>query len=143
MYRSVFVVHNEVQLNVCLKIREEVFILEQNVDRDIEMDHHDDLMDTNCTHYLLVVNGMPVGTARTLIIEDAVKVQRFAILKKDRKGGHGRFLLSEIERLSLGKKFILSAQEHAIPFYEKNGYSLISDTYLEANIKHRDMEKRL
>jgi predicted GNAT family N-acyltransferase len=86
---------------------------------------------------------MPIGTARTLNKENAVKIQRFAILKKDRKGGHGSFFIQEIERISQGQHFILSAQEHAIPFYEKNGYSIISEAYLEANIIHKDMEKRL
>jgi predicted GNAT family N-acyltransferase len=143
MFRQVQKVHNEVQLRVCLKIREEVFIQEQAVDRDIEIDAHDVLEDTSCTHFLLIVNGMPIGTARTLIKDGSIKIQRFAILTKERKGGHGSYFIQEIERISNAQHFILSAQEHAIPFYEKNGYSIVSDTYLEANIKHKDMEKRL
>lgn len=143
MFRQVQKVHNEVQLRVCLKIREEVFIQEQAVDRDIEIDEHDVLKDTRCTHYLLIVNGMPIGTARALIKEGSIKIQRFAILKKERKSGHGSYFIQEIERITNGQHFILSAQEHAIPFYEKNGYSIVSDSYLEANIRHKDMEKRL
>lgn len=135
-------VHNQVQLNLCLKIRETVFIEEQQVPRDIEIDEHDHLGDPICTHYLFVENGMPIGTARTLDKGNGkLKIQRFAILKDARRDGNGKRLLGLIEKASKAHHFVLSAQEHAIGFYEKCGYHVVSDVYLEANIRHKDMEK--
>lgn len=135
-------VHNQVQLNVCLKIRETVFIIEQNVPREIEIDEHDTLEDPIYTHYLYVVNGMPVGTARTLQKpNNTIKIQRFAILKEARSKGYGKRMLSAIETTSKGQRFVLSAQVHALNFYEKCGYHVTSEVYLEADIQHRDMEK--
>ncbi len=135
-------VHNEIQMRHCLKIRDEVFIQEQNVDRAIEIDEHDILTDPICTHFLLIVNGMPAGTARAIQLEDKViKIQRVAISKHYRGGGFGAILLKTIEDNFEASKYILGAQEHAIPFYEKNGYVICSDTYIEANIKHKNMEK--
>lgn len=137
-------VHNDIQLRHCLKIREEVFIQEQQVDRDIEIDEHDTLVDPVCTHFLLIVNGMPAGTARAITLEDKViKIQRVAISKSYRGGGFGAVLLKAIEDNFDASKFILGAQEHAIPFYERQGYVICSDTYIEADIKHKNMEKTI
>lgn len=39
------------------------------------------------------------------------------------------------------KSTILAAQEQAVPFYEKLGYHICSDSFIDANIKHYLMEK--
>ena len=134
-------IHNEVQFNVALSIRRTVFIEEQQVPEVIEIDEHDRLDDPICTHFMIVVDGLPAGTARTLNKGDRIKIQRFAILAQYRKGGYGSIFLNEIEQYHASSHYVLSAQEHAIPFYEKNGYSVCSEVYLEANIRHKDMEK--
>lgn len=138
----IHVAHNDIQMRLCLKIREEVFIKEQNVPRDIEIDEHDVLVDPVCKHFLLVVNGMPAGTARAITLEDqSIKIQRVAIYKKYRGLGFGKVLLNKIEDYYQASKYVLGAQEHAIPFYEKLGYVITSDIYLDADIRHKDMEK--
>ncbi len=138
----IHVAHNDIQMALCLKIREEVFIKEQSVPRDIEIDEHDVLTDPVCKHFLLVVNGMPAGTARAITLEDqSIKIQRVAIYKKYRGLGFGKVLLNNIEDYYKASKYVLGAQEHAIPFYEKLGYVITSDIYLDADIRHKDMEK--
>lgn len=37
----------------------------------------------------------------------------------------------------------LNAQTHAIPFYEKLGYKVISEEFMDAGIPHKTMEKRI
>ena len=138
------VVHNEVQMRLCIRIREEVFINEQMIERHLELDEHDVLGDSNCTHYLLSVDGMPVGTARTQkIAESSFKIQRVAISKSYRKAGYGKILIQKIEDYLKASHYLLGAQEHAIAFYEKCGYTISSDVYIDANIRHRDMEKKI
>ena len=138
----IHVAHNDIQMRLCLRIREEVFIKEQNVPRDIEIDEHDVLTDPVCKHFLLVVNGMPAGTARAITLADqSIKIQRVAIQKNYRGSGFGKVLLEEIEKHYQASKYVLGAQEHAIPFYEKLGYVISSDIYMDANIRHKDMKK--
>lgn len=49
---------------------------------------------------------------------------------------------AEVYAVQLGKsKIQLHAREVAIPFYEKQGYEIIGDTFLEVDIPHKKMEK--
>lgn len=123
-----------------LAIREEVFIQEQHVAPEIEIDDKEAL----CWHIVLYHDDFPVATARILPLEDAVKLQRVAV----RKPFRGRQFGLEIMQIALqkaillgAKKIYLSAQEHALRFYQNLGYRVISDVYLDANIPHYDMVK--
>ena len=46
---------------ICMAIRMEVFVREQGVPLDIEMDAHD----ATSTHYIAALDGAPAATART------------------------------------------------------------------------------
>ena len=61
-------------------IREEVFIREQNVPREIELDEHED----TATHILAVEDGQTIGTARWRYTEEGVKLERFAVPEQQR-----------------------------------------------------------
>ena len=137
-------VSNRAQFIHCTAIREKVFIVEQNVPREIEIDEHDRLDDPLTRHYLLMVDGHPLGTARTLMKEPGIlKIQRFAMMKSVRGQGLGKQFLLSIEADSDPsiKTFILDAQVHAIPFYESCGYTVIGEQFLEAGIEHKTMLK--
>lgn len=54
-----------------------------------------------------------------------------------------RFILSDLQSHSVIKKVNLCSQTHAIPFYEKLGFSVCSDEYMDAGIPHKDMMLRL
>ena len=139
------VVHNEIQLRHILKIREEVFIQEQEIPYALEIDEHDRLDDPVCIHFLLIVDGMPAGCARAIDNKNgSIKIQRIAISKNCRKKGYGSFLLKSVEDHYQSNYYKLSAQEYAIPFYERNGYQVANEeTYLDADIPHKDMEKKI
>lgn len=47
----------------------------------------------------------------------------------------------EFAKKNNGKRMILGAQTQAIPFYESLGYTVFGEEYLDAGIKHFDMEK--
>lgn len=129
------------EMAACLAIRDVVFMQEQNVDEAIERDGRDD----ECIHYIAEIGGKPVGTARARMLDDKVKIERVAVLKEARGTGAGmalmRFLMADLasDALAAGRHFFLSSQCQAIPFYERLGFAVCSEEYLDADIPHRDM----
>ena len=72
-----------------LRIREKVFIQEQAVPRHIEVDGKD----SECIHFLIFIESIPIGTAR---IKMDGKIERVSILKSHRKKGLGYQLMKFI-----------------------------------------------
>ena len=66
-------------------IRQEVFIDEQGVPEDIEMDGRDD----GAVHVLAVVDGEPAGCGRLLFSGSEARIGRVAVRKKMRRRGIG------------------------------------------------------
>ena len=122
----------------CLDIRTTVFVIGQNVPQ-----HEDaDGKDQDSEHYLLSIDSMSVGVARVRYIEDFAKIERVAILKDYQGQGLGEQIMKRILsdlKLSAVASAKLSAQTYAIPFYEKLGFSVCSEEYMDAKIPHRDM----
>jgi predicted GNAT family N-acyltransferase len=119
-------------------IREKVFIEEQKVMPQLEWDG----MDEEAIHFLVYKDEKAIGCARALVIENHMQLGRMAILKEYRGEGIGSNLIkkaittAKLNQLSL---IDISAQCHAIDFYKKFGFKVISDIYLDAEIPHRDM----
>ncbi len=121
-------------------IREHVFILEQHVPIALEWDE----LDADATH-LLAFNqhAQAIACARLL---DNGSIGRMAVLLEKRGAGVGAALLRTA--INIGKQrnlkvVRLSAQAHAIAFYEKAGFVVVSDVYLDANIPHVDMQLKI
>ena len=117
-------------------VRERVFIVEQNVPIALEWDGLDQM-----SQHLLAINAMgeAIGCAR--LLEDG-SIGRMAVLKDWRGKGVGSAILKYAIAINQqqGKHNIkLSAQMHAIDFYEKFGFVKCSPPYLDANIWHVDM----
>lgn len=126
----------------CMLIRTIVFMHEQHVDPLLEIDEDD----KHCEHYLVKYKDKDVACARILKHDTYWQVGRIAVLKEYRKHHFGSFLLEEITKLANKEnvnKLILGAQKQAVPFYEKNGYSVCGAMYMDANIEHYPMEKFL
>lgn len=127
-----------------LILRKTVFIEEQNVDEALEIDDLED----KTLHIVGYDADTPVCTARLLEKEDrSVKIQRVAVDASYRKRGLGRLLLDQIEKIAISdlnaSRLVLDSQDHAISFYEKAGYSVKGEGFLDANIPHHFMEKIL
>ncbi len=133
---NIKIIQNDYELGMCQLIRKEVFILEQNISKDIEMD--DRLI--NATHILATIQDEPVGTARWRETEYGIKLERFAVLKKYRGKGVGQGLARfAIEALNSNKNIYLNAQESVIKFYEKLGFISNGCSFIEAEIPHQKM----
>jgi predicted GNAT family N-acyltransferase len=125
--------HSEKALSL---IRATVFIEEQHVPPELEWDG----LDHEALHLLASnADGEALGCAR--ILSGGV-IGRMAVLAPWRGRGVGMALLGKALQVchERGWRNIrLSAQIHAITFYEKAGFVVCSDEYLDAGITHRDM----
>ena len=129
---------NTKQISDCLKIREEVFINEQGVPEEEELDDLDNLS----FHAIAYLDSVPLATGRLINIStDNMTIGRMAVLKKYRKSGL-RFLELHAERIG-AKLITLHAQLHAKDFYINSGYKEKGNIFLEANIPHIEMYKIL
>jgi len=118
------------------KIRTDVFIKEQNVPINMEWDE----FDNDSIHILAYYDSKAVATAR--LLPDG-HIGRMSVLKAYRRRNIGEQMIKYL--LKLAKKnavniVSLSAQKHAVGFYEKYGFITISEIYLDAGIPHYDMQ---
>lgn len=123
----------------CCRIRQRVFIEEQQVPEALEWDE----LDASALHLLACVEGQAVACARVL---PHGHIGRMAVLQEWRRQGIGEGLLYEAVQLCLQCGVTharLSAQVHAIGFYQQAGFEVCSAPYLDANIMHVDMQLEL
>lgn len=130
------------QLETIFKIREEVFVIEQEVDPSEEYDEFED----TSIHFLAKVNNIPAGTARWRFTDNGIKLERFAVIKQRRGKGVGQSLVKAVlEDIAKnpdakGKKLYMHAQLPAVPLYAKFGFDKVGDLFEECNIQHYKME---
>ncbi|MFD2612853.1 GNAT family N-acetyltransferase [Paenibacillus gansuensis] len=139
------IAENEAELQQCLQVRMEVFVGEQNVPADLEVDEFD-VYPFNCTHVLVTDGGQPVGAARLRGYENnSAKYQRIAVLKSYRGQGVGALLLGALDKIAIEQGYssaVLDSQCQAEAFYSKSGFHVVStETFLDAGIPHVRMTK--
>lgn len=125
-------------LETCRALRRAVFIEEQGV---AEAEEWDDL-DGEATHFLGWQDDRPVATARVFRNGDTGKIGRVCVLAEARGTGAGAsIMLAAIAALRDDgvRQVKLSAQTHALPFYERLGFVAYGPEYPDAGIPHRDM----
>jgi len=126
------------QMEQAWALRRTVFIEEQHVPEEIEMDADD----THAFHALALDGNKPVGCGRMVAHDGYVKIGRMAILRERRREGIGRnilvFLMERARQQGFGRA-VLHAQLTAEGFYLKNGYIPEGEVFEEAGIMHRRM----
>lgn len=120
------------------EIRRHVFVREQGVSAANEFDD----TDREAVHFLALLDGAAVGTAR-LYGEGAVaRIGRVAVLASARGRGVGiaimEHALAEARRLGY-HEVVLHAQTRVRPFYERLGFQAEGDGYEEEGIPHVSM----
>jgi len=127
------------EIDICYKLRETIFIKEQNVPVNRERDNDDNF----AIHFLLFSGRTPVGVGRVVADKDVAIIGRLGILDEYRGKGAGFFLMGHIINYCKKNKFqkiILGAQEHALGFYKKLNFEVYSEKYMDANIPHFKMQ---
>lgn len=120
------------------EVRQKVFVFEQRVDQEIEIDGRD----PQCYHVLVKTSqGEPIGTGR---LTPEGKIGRVSVLMPYRNKGIGSKILHELieiadrERLEAVK---LHAQIHAVEFYERHHFVANGPVFMEAGIPHQSMKR--
>lgn len=134
------IVENEKELNEAYSVRTIVFVEEQKVPVEEEIDQFED----EATHFVLYNENTPIGAGRFRVVDGYGKVERICVLKEARNTGAGKLIMNGIEKFATEnglKKLKLNAQTHAIPFYARLGYEVVSDEFLDAGIPHKTMVK--
>lgn len=139
---TVKVVENEKEREDAFSVRRTVFIDEQNVPAEEEIDQHED----EAAHFVFYHEDSPIAAGRFRVVDGFGKVERICVLKDARNTGAGKAIMNEIEAYAFEngiQKLKLNAQTHAIPFYSKLGYEVVSEEFLDAGIPHKTMVKKI
>jgi predicted GNAT family N-acyltransferase len=140
---KVIAIESPADMERAFAIRRRVFIEEQRVPEEIEMDAED----SSAFHALAILDGVAIGCGRMLEHGDGeVKIGRMAVLREFRNTGVGahilRFLVNRA-RMRGFRKAVLHAQLTAEGFYLKEGFRPVDGVFDEAGIAHRKMERDL
>lgn len=121
-----------------IRLREAVFVLEQGVPLEIELDDLDD----RAIHFVAESGGKVVGTARLVVEGKVGKIGRMAVEKGWRRRGIGGDLIGFIKKKADEMRLdalVLHAQETAVSFYERLGFAAEGERFEEAGLPHRKM----
>ena len=123
-----------------LRLRHIVFVEEQNVPVELEIDEHDS---SDALHYLGRLDEVPVAAARIVLFADYAKLQRIVLLKEHRGKGLGDEMLAQLisyaNALAPHLPVALDAQVQARGLYEKHGFVAHGDVFDDAGIEHIHM----
>ncbi len=123
-------------------IRLEVFVKEQHVPLEEELDDYD----KEALHLIVFIDGNPAGCGRVYLRNDTAKLGRIAVRKEYRKSGVGRALceaLIDVATEMGAKTLLLDAQTQALGFYQKLGFKEEGDIFLDAGIDHLRMRREI
>ena len=118
-------------------IRLAVFVKEQGVPEELELDEEDPL----AWHAIARLDGQAIGTAR---LQKDGKIGRMAVIQAYRRQGVASAMMNVL--LKFGRQhginqFYLHAQIEALPFYERFGFVANGPVFNEAGIAHQIMRK--
>ena len=128
------------ELYEILRVRCEVFLLEQNiVCQDL------DRVDYVSRHYYIEDDGEIIAYLRAYKTDEGVQIGRVLTLK--RGVGLGRrimqYAMDDIKKNFCHKTMLLHSQTHAIGFYQKLGFNVVSDVFDEEGVPHVTMIKEV
>ncbi len=138
------------ELSDALRLRHEVFCVEQGVPEREELDGRDH----EGLHLIAVAvdddhdkgEGEVLGTCRLVFVGRTVQFSRLAVRAAARRQGIATALLEAADaetRAAGARRLVLHAQTYARRLYEQAGYAPRGNPFREAGIEHIAMEKEL
>ena len=136
------VVETEAEMEGALGVRFRVFVGEQHVPMEEELDE----IDATATHAIVIQDGQVVATGRVFYRDEdtAARIGRMAVDIEYRRQGIGGRLLKFLEDEATAQgvsTYILNAQVYVKDFYAAHGYTERGEEFLEADIVHILMRK--
>ena len=133
----------ESELEQAIAVRFRVFVTEQSIPPEEELD----AADATATHAIALYQGKTVGTGR-LVVNDSSQAQigRMAVDAAWRRKGIGAQILDFLEQSARSqglKRCVLHAQDYVKGFYAAHGYQEHGEPFLEVDIAHVEMRKTL
>ena len=136
-------VETEAEMEAAIGVRFRVFVSEQSVPPEEELDE----ADATATHVIALYRDQVVGTGRLLQLEGGeAQIGRMAVDQTWRRRGIGGQILLYLEEEARSQGLlmaVLHAQEYVKSFYTHHGYQEHGETFLEVNIPHIEMRKEL
>jgi predicted GNAT family N-acyltransferase len=135
-------VRDQREMSAGLRLRHDVFCVEQGVPEHEELDGRDH----EGIHLAAVAGAELVGICRVLMIGTTAQFSRLAVKPSARRQGIATALLeaADVEaRAAGGRRMVLHAQTYAQELYEQVGYRPRGKVFTEAGIEHIAMEKSL
>ncbi len=144
---EVFDVGDARRMQDAFAVRFEVFVTEQRVPEDEEVDEHD-RTDPHAVHALVRAAGGTVVAAGRFYrsAPGTAQIGRMAVRAAVRGTGVGKRLLEALMGEARRRGYYraaLNAQDHAVGFYHRAGFEDDGETFLEAGILHQPMTKLL
>lgn len=133
---------NDYEYQQALNVRKVVFVDEQKVSLEEEID---DLEDVSI-HMIGVHKDEVIAASRIRFVDDYGKLERIAIKKDFRGNNFGLQMVRAMEEVIIKNNYHLAklnAQTYATTFYEKLGYLVVSEEFIDAGIPHVTMTKKL
>jgi len=144
---TIKLVETEAEMEGAIGVRFRVFVAEQQVPIEEELDE----VDASATHAIAIANtpgheGQVVATGRVFYRDEdsAARIGRMAVDVDWRRKGIGSRILTFLEEEAASQgvsTYILNAQLYVKDFYAAHGYVERGDTFLEADIVHILMRK--
>ena len=139
-------VDTEAELEGAINVRMRVFVAEQQIPAEEELDD----ADATATHAVALHEGQVVGTGRMLVVDGdppgTCRIGRMAVDRDWRRYGVGGLVLACLEEAARTDGLthcLLHAQEYVKDFYAAHGYREQGDMFLEVDIPHVEMVKAL
>ena len=136
-------VSSDRELKSAFEVRRHVFVEEQGISEELELDEYD----REALHMVVKDKERVIGTARIrFLVTGQAKLERMAVLKHFRRRGIGRdiisFLIAELRNRQM-RQVLLHAQYSAVAFYRSCGFEESGLPFWEAGIKHIKMQRRI
>jgi predicted GNAT family N-acyltransferase len=135
-------VRDQREMAAGLRLRHDVFCVEQGVPEHEELDGRDH----DGIHLAAVSGGELLGICRVLMIGTTAQFSRLAVKPSARRRGIATALLEAADfeaQAAGGRRMVLHAQTYAQELYEQAGYRARGKVFTEAGIEHVAMEKSL
>lgn len=144
MSLSVSIASTKQDREICFHLRHEVFVVEQDVPEDMELDEHDE---TDAVHFLGYAGTHAVAAARIVMIEYSAKIGRMVVVKNARGNNFGvemmQVMIDYAKKTPDCGEVVLDAQIQATAFYERLGFTARGNEFMDAGITHIHMVRQL